>query len=68
MVKDKESVGADFENLLSVLDSLPVPVKDAIAFDSGPSSSLVIKDGVTYRELSRGGKVAAGLLLVPIGR
>jgi len=68
VVKDKESVGADFENLLSVLDSLPVPVKDAIAFDGGHSSSLVIKDGVTYRELSSGGKVAAGLLLVPIGR
>lgn len=65
VVKDKGSVGADFDDLLRVLHALPVKVKDAIAFDGGHSSSLVLKDGATYREISSGGQVAVGLLLIP---
>jgi len=45
-----------------------VKVKNAIAFDGGHSSSLVFKDGPIYREISSGGKVAVGLLLVPTDR
>jgi hypothetical protein len=45
-----------------------VKVKDAIAFDGGHSSSLVFKDGATYREISSGGKITVGLLLVPTDR
>ncbi len=65
VVKDRTSVGANFQDLLSILHRLPEPVKNAIAFDGGHSSSLVFKDGPIYREVSNGGKVAVGLLLVP---
>jgi len=68
VVRDEGSVGANFDNLLSVLHSLPQKVKDAIAFDGGHSSSLVLKDGGTYWEISSGGRVAVGLLLVPTDR
>ncbi len=68
VVKDETSVGANFQDLLSILHGLPEPVKNAIAFDGGHSSSLVFKDGSVYREVSNGGKVAVGLLLVPGGR
>ncbi len=67
VVKSQDSVGADFADLLALLHRLPVRVKDAIAFDGGHSSSLVFKDGATYREISSGGKIAVGLLLVPTG-
>jgi hypothetical protein len=68
VVKNSESVGADLDDLLSILHRLPVKVKDAIAFDGGHSSSLVFKDGATYREISSGGKITVGLLLVPTDR
>jgi len=68
VVKNTESVGTDFAGLLDLLGKLPVKVKNAIAFDGGHSSSLVFKDGPIYREISSGGKVAVGLLLVPIDR
>ena len=68
VVKNRTSVGANFQDLLSILHRLPEPVKNAIAFDGGHSSSLVFKDGSIYREVSNGGKVAVGLLLVPSGR
>ncbi len=68
VIKDKTSVGANFQDLLSILHGLPIPIRDAIAFDGGHSSSLVVKDGGTYREVATGGKVAVGLLLVPTGR
>jgi len=62
------SVGADFADLLSILHALPVSIRDAIAFDGGHSSSLVFKDGASYREISSGGQVAVGLLLVSTKR
>ncbi|MCD5416020.1 phosphodiester glycosidase family protein [Candidatus Bipolaricaulota bacterium] len=65
---NRTSVGADFDDLLTILRMLPVPVRYAIAFDGGHASSLVFKDGVTYREISSGGAVAVGLLLVPTVR
>jgi len=68
VVKDMGSVGADFADLLAILHSLPVRIKDAIAFDGGHSSSLVFRDGASYREIGTGGKVAAGLLLIPHNR
>ena len=68
VVKNSESVGTDFAGLLELLGKLPVKVKNAIAFDGGHSSSLVFKDGPLYREISSGGKVAVGLLLVPLDR
>jgi hypothetical protein len=68
VIKDQKSVGANFNDLLTILHDLPVKVKDAIAFDGGHSSSLVFKDGTTYREISSGGKVAVGLLLTPTER
>jgi hypothetical protein len=68
VTKNSGSVGANFEDLLSILHRLPMKVKDAIAFDGGHSSSLVFKDGATYREIGSGGKVAVGLLLVPTDR
>lgn len=68
VVKDGTSVGANFQDLLSILHELPEPVKNAIAFDGGHASSLVFKDGPTYREISNGGEVAVGLLLVPTER
>lgn len=68
VTKNSGSVGANFEDLLSILHRLPIKVKDAIAFDGGHSSSLVFKDGATYREIGSGGKVAVGLLLVPTDR
>ena len=67
VVKSKDSVGADFADLLTLLDRLPVRVKNAIAFDGGHSSSLVFKDGTSYREIGSGGRIAVGLLLVPAG-
>ncbi|TET15479.1 MAG: hypothetical protein E3J82_00855, partial [Candidatus Thorarchaeota archaeon] len=63
VVKDTGSVGADFADLLAILHSLPVRIKNAIAFDGGHSSSLVFKEGATYWEIGAGGKVAAGLIL-----
>ena len=68
VVKNSESVGTDFAGLLDIIEKLPVKVKNAIAFDGGHSSSLVFKDGPIYREISSGGKVAVGLLLVPTDR
>ncbi|MEA3238698.1 MAG: phosphodiester glycosidase family protein [Candidatus Bipolaricaulota bacterium] len=68
VIKNSESVGTDFAGLLDILGRLPVKVKNAIAFDGGHSSSLVFKDGPIYREISSGGKVAVGLLLVPTDR
>jgi|GEM_PF-676412 hypothetical protein len=68
VIKNSESVGTDFAGLLNILGKLPVKVKNAIAFDGGHSSSLVFKDGPIYREISSGGKVAVGLLLVPTDR
>ncbi|HDL85317.1 MAG TPA: hypothetical protein ENH11_03150 [Candidatus Acetothermia bacterium] len=68
VIKNSQSVGTDFSGLIDLLGKLPVKVKNAIAFDGGHSSSLVFKDGATYREISSGGKVAVGLLLVPTGR
>jgi exopolysaccharide biosynthesis protein len=68
VIKNSESVGTDFAGLLKILGKLPVKVKNAIAFDGGHSSSLVFKDGPIYREISSGGKVAVGLLLVPTDR
>jgi hypothetical protein len=68
VTKNSGSVGTNFEGLLSILHRLPMKVKDAIAFDGGHSSSLVFKDGATYREIGSGGKVAVGLLLVPTDR
>jgi len=68
VVKGTESVGADFVDLLAILHSLPVRIKNAIAFDGGHSSSLVFKDGASYWEIGTGGKVAAGLLLIPDNR
>ncbi len=68
VVKNNESIGTDFAGLLTLLSRLPVKVKNAIALDGGHSSSLLFKDGGTYREISSGGKVAVGLLLVPTDR
>lgn len=68
VVKGTGSVGADFADLLVILHSLPVRIKNAIAFDGGHSSSLVFKEGATYWEIGAGGKVAAGLLLIPDDR
>ncbi|MCK5060795.1 phosphodiester glycosidase family protein, partial [Candidatus Bipolaricaulota bacterium] len=68
VVKGTGSVGADFADLLAILHSLPVRIKNAIAFDGGHSSSLVFKEGATYWEIGAGGKVAAGLLLIPDDR
>lgn len=65
---NRTSVGADFDDLLVILRMLPTPVRYAIAFDGGHASSLIFKEGVDYREISSGGAVAAGLLLVPIAR
>ncbi len=65
VIKNNESVGTDFAGLIDLLGKLQVKVKSAIAFDGGHSSSLVFKDGAHYREISSGGKVAVGLLLVP---
>jgi exopolysaccharide biosynthesis protein len=67
VVRNKDSVGADFTDLLTLLHQLPVRVKNAIAFDGGHSSSLVFKDGAVYREISSGGDIAVGLLLVSNG-
>jgi len=67
VVKSADSAGADFADLLRLLDRLPVRVKNAIAFDGGHSSSLVFKDGTSYREIGSGGRIAVGLLLVPAG-
>lgn len=68
VVKNSESVGTDFDGLLTLLSRLPVKIKNAIAFDGGHSSSLLFKDGAAYREISSGGKVAVGLLLVATDR
>ncbi len=68
VVKDETSVGANFHDLLSILHALPVRISNAIAFDGGHTSSLVFKEGATYREVASGGEVAVGLLLVPTGR
>jgi hypothetical protein len=68
VAKDQQSVGANFDDLLSVLRSLPVPIRDAIALDGGHSSSLVFKEGLDYHEASNGGRVAAALLLLPDNR
>jgi len=68
VVKNSKSVGTDFAGLLDILGKLPVKVKNAIAFDGGHASSLVFKDGPMYREISSGGKVAVGLLLIPMDR
>ena len=68
VVKNTKSVGTDFAGLLDILGKMPVKVKNAIAFDGGHASSLVFKDGPMYREISSGGKVAVGLLLVPMDR
>ncbi|MEA3356238.1 MAG: phosphodiester glycosidase family protein, partial [Candidatus Bipolaricaulota bacterium] len=68
VARDQQSVGADFDDLLSILRSLPVPIRDAIALDGGHSSSLVFKEGLDYRETSSGGRVAAALLLLPDNR
>jgi hypothetical protein len=68
VVDSQGSVGADFADLVTLLHGLPTKVRDAIAFDGGHSSSLVFKDGTTYRQVSSGGDVAVGLLLVPAGR
>jgi len=68
VTKDATSVGADFWDLVAILQRLPTPVRSAIAFDGGHSSSLVLREGAGYRELGSGGEVAVGLLLVPKGR
>jgi len=65
VTKGAASVGANFQDLLTILHGLSIPVRDAIAFDGGHSSSLVFKDRGTYREVGSGGKVAVGLLLIP---
>ena len=68
VLKNSASVGANFHDLLTILHSLPFPIRDAIAFDGGHASSLVFRDGAYYRELAAGGKVAVGLLLIPTGQ
>ena len=65
VVKNSASVGANFHDLLTILHSLPFPIRDAIAFDGGHASSLVFRNGAAYREIAAGGKVAVGLLLIP---
>jgi len=68
VVKGDGSVGADLQDLIAILHLLPARIKNAIAFDGGHSSSLVFKEGASYRQIASGGKVAVGLLLVPTGR
>ena len=68
VVKNERSVGTDFPGLIELLSKLPIRVKSAIALNGGQASSLVFVDGDTYREISSEGKVAVGLLLVPMDR
>jgi hypothetical protein len=66
VVKNATSAGTDLAGLHDVLDMVPVKLKNAIAFNGEDSGSLVFTYQSTYREISSGGKVAVGLLLVPI--
>lgn len=59
---------ANFADLITILNALPVRVQHAMAFDGGHSSSMVLLDSAIYREFSRGGRVAVGLILVPLNR
>ena len=68
VAKNEGSVGTDLSGLIELLGQIPIMVKSAIAFDGGSASSLVFKDGAIYREVSSGGEVAVGLLLVPTDR
>ncbi len=68
VVKGEQSVGTDLSGLIELLHQLPIRVKSAIALGSGNACSLVFNDGTTYRQISSGGKVAVGLLLVPTDR
>lgn len=68
VAKDRESVGADFDDLLEVPVNLPVKMNNAIARNGGHSSWLVFEGGFAYRGISSGGRVAVGLLLVLTGQ
>jgi hypothetical protein len=59
---------ANFADLITILNTLPLRVQHAMAFDGGHASSMVLLDGTIYREFSRGGQVAVGLVLVPLDR
>ncbi len=68
VAKDRESVGADVDDLLGVSVNLPVKMKNAVAPSGRYSSLPVFQGGSAYREISSEGRVAVGLLLVPTGR
>ncbi|MCI2426744.1 phosphodiester glycosidase family protein [Candidatus Acetothermia bacterium] len=59
---------ANFADLITILNALPKRVQHAMALDGGHASSMVLLDGTIYREFSRGGRVAVGLILLPHNR
>ncbi len=59
---------ANFADLITILHALPLRIQHAMALDGGHASSMVLLDGIIYREFARGGRVAVGLVLVPLNR
>lgn len=68
VAKDRESVGADFDDVLEVPVDLPVKMLSAIARNGGHSSLLEFQGGSAYREISSERRVTVGLLLIPTGQ
>ena len=66
VVRDASSPGATGDELLSILRTLPVPVRNTVVLDHGASSSLVVSVGGALVELSGDGSYPIGLCLIPM--
>jgi hypothetical protein len=66
--KDQDSVGASYEDILTILHDCPTRIKNALVLASDAFSSLSFREEKTYRDATCDADVAVALLLIPIGR
>jgi hypothetical protein len=68
IAKDQDSVGASYEDILTILHDQPTRIKDAIPLASGTFSTLSFRKEASYRDTTYPADIAVGLLLIPIER
>ena len=66
VVRDATSPGATGDEVLELLRTLPVPVRDTVVLNHGAASALVVPIGDALVELSGDGSYPIGLCLIPM--